>query len=88
MKDNSGIWAALSRGLNCKVFGDCSERTVSQRTAIGFKRLLGLSMSDQNAVHIVHVAMLGSAYLIFNKEKQSVGGVGLVLLLTVAYQIG
>ena len=45
-------------------------------------------MSDQNAVHIVHAAMLGSAYLIFNKEKQSVGGVGLVLLLTVAYQIG
>ena len=70
-KSNYGIWTEMSKEVN-KAFGDNSGRTVSRRTTHGFKKTLKLSdhnISDENAEHIVHGAMISSAVLLANKNK-------------------
>lgn len=94
MKDdelNYGALTEVSRGLN-SLLGDNSGRTVSRRTTHGFKRSFNLSdqdISDTNAEHIVHGAMISTGTLIASKNEGSrVAGILLLASLFLFYQAG
>jgi len=77
-----GILTDVSKELNCTLFDDCSGSTISRRTTKGFKKVFNLDdddISDQNAEHIVHAAMLGTAACFTSKKENTTIG-GLLLL--------
>lgn len=85
-----GILSDISKGANCNLFGDCSGATISRRTTKGFKNTLNLTdrdISDQNAEHIVHAAMIGTAACLFSESsnKRTIGAF-LLLGLFICYQ--
>lgn len=86
---NYGAFTDASKSLN-KLFGDKSERTVSMRTAHGFKNSFKLSnMSDETAEDIAHGGMIASAGLLASKNKGAkVAGLLLALGLVASYQNG
>lgn len=83
-----GILSDASRTLN-SLLGDTSGRTVSRRTAQGFKDSFDLNISDNDAEHIVHGGMVTSA-LLLRSESQGARILGgfLALGLGVCYQNG
>jgi hypothetical protein len=85
-----GILSDISKGANCNLFGDCSDSTISRRTTKGFKKILNLNdknISDQNAEHIVHAAMIGTAACLFSKSSnKKVTGSFILLGLFICYQ--
>lgn len=85
-----GILSDVSKGINCNLFGDCSGSTISRRTTKGFKKAFSLddtNISDQNAEHIVHAAMIGTAAcLTAKKETRTLGGFLLLASLVFFYQ--
>lgn len=84
MKNDYGIWTKMSRDVNCRVFNDCSGRTISARTTTGFMKAIG-SPNNTNQM-AVHGAMLVCAALLIKKEKKTTKL--LVILLFLAYQNG
>lgn len=87
---NYGALSDLSRGANCNLFADCSGSTISRRTTRGFKKAFNLDdkdISDQNAEHLVHAAMLGTAACLASKET-TLGGLLLAAGLIYFYQEG
>ncbi len=89
---NYGILSDVSKGLNCNLLGDCSGSTISRRTTKGFKKSFDLSdndISDQNAEHIVHAAMIGTVACLTSKnESQNILGLFLFAGLTYFYSEG
>jgi len=85
-----GSLGDLSKALNYGL-GDRTGRTVSRRTTQGFKRVMNITderMHDQNAEHIIHGAMLGTAGLLLSKEgNKGLGLLGLACLIAF-YQAG
>lgn len=88
-KRNYGALTEGSKLLN-EILGDKSGRTVSRRTAQGFKNTFGLNeMSDDKAEDIVHVGMIASGGLLASKSRGAkAAGLLLALGLFVAYQNG
>lgn len=84
-----GILTDGSKSLN-RLFGDKSGRTVSLRTAQGFKTTFKLdTMSDETAEDIVHGGMLLSAGLLASKNQGAkIAGLLLALGLFTAYHNG
>jgi len=84
-----GVLSDVSKELNCNLFGDCSGSTISRRTTKGFKKTFKLDdndISDQNAEHIVHAAMVGTATCLMSKNKNTaIGGVLLLAGLIFLY---
>lgn len=88
-KTNYGVLTDVSKGIN-EAFGDKSGRTVSRRTAHGFKRSFKKSnMHDDDAEFIVHGAMVTSGALLKSKSSGAQAA-GLLLLfgLFACYQDG
>lgn len=85
-----GVLSDVSKELNCNLFGDCRGSTISRRTTKGFKKAFNLddeTISDQNAEHIVHVAMIGTAACFASKnEKATIGGILMLAGLIYFYQ--
>ena len=82
-----GILSDVSRNANCNILGDCEGSTISRRTTRGFKKAFNLQdadISDQNAEHIVHLAMVGTAACVTSKKDDDKIG-GLLLLASLAY---
>ena len=98
MKKNSnleidyGVLSDVSKDLNCNVFGDCGGSTISRRTTKGFKKAFNMSnenISDQDAEHIIHAAMVGTAACLTSKnEKTTFGGFLMLAGLIFFYQNG
>ncbi|HTA81463.1 MAG TPA: hypothetical protein VK783_00885 [Bacteroidia bacterium] len=88
---NYGALTEASKSLN-RALGDRTGRTVSIRTAHGFKRAFNLSdydMDDNTAEDIVHGGMTVATALISSKsDGAKVGGILLLLGLFVCYQSG
>jgi hypothetical protein len=86
---NYGVLTDISKSLNL-VFGDQSGRTVSLRTAHGFKSVFKChDMHEDAAELIVHSGMLTAYYLLNSKNKNEQGsGVLLSLALLLCYQAG
>jgi hypothetical protein len=84
-----GILTEGSKSLN-KLFGDYSGKTVSIRTARGFKKAFRLkNMSDETAEDIVHGGMIITAGLLSSRNQGAkVAGLLLALGLFTAYQNG
>lgn len=89
IKTNYGVLTDVSKGLN-QFFGDNSGRTVSLRTAHGFKNFFNAkSMDDDTAEFIVHGGMVAATTLLNSKnETDRSSGVMLSLTLFVFYQVG
>lgn len=89
---NYGILSDVSRNLNCELFDDCGGSTISRRTTKGFKKAFGLddnSISDQNAEHIIHAAMIGTLSCFTAKnERSTLGGILMLAGLVYFYQKG
>ena len=86
-----GILSDISKELNCNLLGDCSGSSISRRTTKGFKRAFNLdeTISDQNAEHVVHAAMLGTAACFASKnENAKIGGLLMLAGLVLFYQNG
>ena len=82
-----GILSDVSKELNCNLFFDCSGSTISRRTTKGFKNVFNLDdndISDQNAEHIVHGVMIGSAVCLASKKENSTI-IGLLLLASLVF---
>jgi len=82
-----GVLSDISKGLNCNLFGDCSGATISRRTTKGFKKSFNFTdkdISDQNAEHIVHGAMIGALVCLTSKDEDAKFG-GILLLLALAF---
>lgn len=78
-----GVLSDVSRDLNC-VVGDCRGITISRRTTKGFKRAFNLDdsqLSDENAEHIIHAAMVGTVACFSSKEAKKNGSIAGVLML-------
>ncbi|MFZ5551873.1 MAG: hypothetical protein ACOZCO_02065 [Bacteroidota bacterium] len=89
-KRNYGILTDASKAIN-EALGDKTGRTVSMRTAHGFKNSFELndSMDDETAEDIVHGGMVASALLLCSKnEGAKIGGLLLLLSLVACYQNG
>jgi hypothetical protein len=86
---NYGVLTDISKGLNYTL-GDRTGRTVSMRTAQGFKTAFKLdNMSDDDAEDIVHLGMVATAGLLTSKNNGAKAGGLLVLLgLVACYQNG
>lgn len=86
---NYGVLTDVSKGLN-QFFGDNTGRTVSTRTAHGFKNFFNAkSMEDDAAEFIVHGGMVAATKLLNSKkETDRSNGVMLSLALFVFYQAG
>lgn len=86
---NYGVLTDVSKGLN-HFFGDNSGRTVSTRTAHGFKDFFNAkSMEDEAAEFIVHGGMIAATKLLNSKkESERSNGVMLSLALFLFYQTG
>jgi len=89
VKRNYGVLTDTSKTIN-EILGDRSGRTVSMRTAQGFKKTIKLSeMSDNTAEDIVHTGMVASGALLISKNpKAKVAGLFLLLGLISFYQYG
>ncbi len=88
-RNEYGVLTDLSKSLNM-LFGDGSGRTVSRRTVHGFKRAFNINdLSDENAEHIIHSAMISTGLLLTSK-KSNFNLLGLLLLigLVACYQNG
>lgn len=88
-KTNYGLFTDVSKSLNM-FFGDTSGRTVSMRTAHGFKNIFNCQqMDDDDAEHIVHAGM-GTAYLLLKSknENEHASGIILSIILLCCYQSG
>lgn len=76
--------------MNCDLFGDCRGSTISRRTTKGFKKAFNLEdeiISDQNAEHIVHAAMIGTIACFNSKnENATIGGALMLAGLVFFYQ--
>lgn len=86
---NYGVLTDVSKGWNI-ILGDKSGRTVSRRTAHGFKNAFKLqNMEDDDAELIVHGAMVASGALISAKsDGAKAAGLLLLLGLFACYQEG
>lgn len=86
---NYGILTDVSKDLN-QFFGDNSGRTVSSRTAHGFKNFFNAkSMDDEAAEFIVHGSMVAATTLLNSKkETEKSNGLMLSLALFLFYQAG
>lgn len=86
---NYGALTDVSKSLNY-LLGDRSNRTVSMRTANGFKNTFRLSdMDDNEAEDIVHSGMIASGLLLLAKnDGLKVCGLLLSFVLLVCYQNG
>ncbi len=87
---NYGALTDLSKAAN-ELLGDKSGRTVSMRTAHGFKNVFNLNdeMTDNTAEDIVHAGMLASVALLSSKnDGAKIGGLFLALSLAACYQNG
>ncbi len=88
-KANYGIITDVSKSLN-QFLGDETGRTVSVRTAHGFKNVFNCPEMDEDAAEfIVHTGM-AAAYSLLKSEKDSENGAGLMLSLglLLCYQSG
>ena len=89
---NYGVLSDVSRNLNCNLFDDCAGSTISRRTTRGFKEAFGLddeTITDENAEHIVHAAMLGTAACFASKKEAGIiGGILMLAGLIFFYQNG
>ncbi len=88
-KRNYGAITELSKDIN-RAFGDKSGRTVSTRTADGFKNTFNLqNMNDHDAEDIVHLSMTSTALLLSAKSDGAKAcGVLLLAALFACYQNG
>lgn len=86
---NYGVLTDVSKGVN-QLFGDTSGRTVSQRTAVGFKNFFNAKSMDNDAAEfIVHSGMVAAAKLLNSKkETDKSNGFMLSMALLVFYQSG
>jgi len=89
IQTNYGALTDVSKGLN-QFFGDNSGRTVSTRTAHGFKKFFNAEkMDDDAAEFIVHGGMVAATKLLKSKKDTDQSyGVMLSLALFVFYQSG
>lgn len=88
-KVNYGIVTDASKSLN-QIFGDQTGRTVSVRTAHGFKNIFNCPEMEEDAAElIVHTGMV-TAYALLKSNKESEKGAGLLLSLglLLCYQSG
>ncbi len=87
-----GVLSEVSRDLNCNLIGDCSGTTISRRTTKGFKKAFNLDdrqISDQDAEHIVHIAMVGMATCFVSRNNNApIAGFLLLASLFIFYQNG
>ena len=87
-KTDYGAFSEASRSLNA-FLGDQTGRTVSRRTTHGFISSFDLDMSENNAEHVVHGAMVASITLLSSKSTGSkIAGGLLALGLAALYQEG
>lgn len=89
-KRNYGLLTDASKAIN-EALGDKTGRTVSMRTAHGFKNTFNLNetMDDNTAEDIVHAGMVASAALLVNKnDGAKIAGALLLLGLIGCYQNG
>lgn len=89
-KRNYGLLTDASKTIN-EALGDKTGRTVSMRTAHGFKNTFNLNetIDDNTAEDIVHTGMLASAALLTNKsDGAKIVGALLLLGLIGCYQNG
>ena len=86
---NYGVLTDVSKDMN-QFFGDNSGRTVSLRTAHGFKNFFNAkSMDDDAAEFIVHGGMVAATKLLNSKkETDRSKGFMLSMALFVFYQAG
>lgn len=90
---NYGVFTDISKGIN-SALGDTTGRTVSRRTAHGFKVMTSSNnMHDDSAEFIVHMAMigavLGGTMATSNKGRNVVILViFLLVLLFICYHLG
>jgi len=86
---NYGVLTDVSKDLN-QFFGDNSGRTVSTRTAHGFKNFFNAkSIDDEAAEFIVHSGMIAATTLLNSKkETEKSNGLMLSLALFLFYQAG
>lgn len=86
---NYGVLTDVSKNLN-QFFGDSTGRTVSTRTAHGFKNFFNAkSMDDDAAEFIVHGGMVAATRLLNSKkEADRSNGFMLSMALFVFYQAG
>jgi hypothetical protein len=77
---NFGVSTEFSKNLN-EFFGDETGRSVSMRTAHGFKLAFNFhEMNDETAEDIVHVAMVAVPPLLKSKSDE-LNVVGILLIL-------
>lgn len=88
-KTNYGMLTEVSKSLN-QFFGDESGRTVSSRTAHGFKEVFNCkNMDDDMAEFIVHGGMLSAGALMNSANENDKGsGTLLTLFLVLLYHAG
>jgi hypothetical protein len=80
-----GLLTDISKSVN-QLLGDTSGRTVSMRTAQGFKCAFGVNVSDDRAEDIVHLGMIASVSLLRSeKEGSRTSGFLLALGLAICY---
>jgi hypothetical protein len=86
---NYGVLTDVSKGLN-QFFGDTSGRTVSLRTAHGFKSFFNAkNMDDDAAEFIIHGGMVAATKLLNSKkETDKSNGFMLSMALFLFYQAG
>jgi len=88
-KPNYGALTDLSKAMN-EVLGDDSGRTVSTRTAHGFKSVFNsLDMGENEAEDIVH-AGIGAAGLLLASKNEGAQAAGALLsfILLICYHSG
>ena len=79
---NYGPLTDVSKATN-QLLGDSTGRTVSMRTAQGFKKSLNLNISDNDSEDIAHLLMIASVISLIYASKNSDGAkvIGLILLI-------
>jgi len=88
-RSNYGFLTDFSKSLN-DFFGDSSGRTVSHRTAQGFRHLFKAGEIDnEDAEHIVHASMIAAGACLKSKDEgiQTTGAL-LAFGLILCYQAG
>lgn len=86
---NYGTLTDFSKALN-ESLGDQTGRTITNRTAQGFKEVFNsLEMDEETAEDIVHAGMVGAAALLSSpNEGHKATGALLSLALFICYQSG
>jgi hypothetical protein len=89
VRTNYGGLTDISKSLN-QMFGDSSHRSISRRSAHGFKNVFKAHyMSDNDAEQIVNGGMITATYLLNSKnEGLKNTGIFLSLGLFICYQAG